>query len=415
MYNKSLIAIGLLLCCRLAAPVLAQTALPPLQEGIWRGQIATQGQQVPFNFEISQKEGKPLLRLINAGEKLVLDELRLEADSLHIAMHIFDAELVARVSNGRQMTGYFVKNVPGVSDYRLPFTATAGQNFRFREALAAPSGNVSGKWEVAFTNAEGKKTQAVGLFEQKGTRVTGTFLTPTGDYRYLEGELNADTLHLSTFVGESLMLFRAKLAADGSLAGDYWSGKAAHSTWVAKRNEQAQLPDAGKLTFLKPGYERIDFSFPNIEGQTVSLNAERYKGKVVIVQLLGSWCPNCMDETAFLAPYYKKHRAKGLEVVGLAYERSPKLEDAKPRLAKMKQRMGVEYEVLFAGTSDKEAASATLPMLNHVMAFPTTIYIDRQGKVRKVHTGFSGPGTGKYYEEFVEEFDKFIKGLLREK
>jgi thiol-disulfide isomerase/thioredoxin len=132
------------------------------------------------------------------------------------------------------------------------------------------------------------------------------------------------------------------------------------------------------------------------------------------VQIMGSWCPNCMDETNFLSPWYRKNRERGVEIIGLAYEKNPDFSVSAPKLKKMITRFGIEYNVLLAGQNDKAKASLTLPMLNRVLAFPTTIFIDRNGKVRKIHTGFSGPGTGEYYTQFVEEFEQFVDKLVAE-
>ena len=159
---------------------------------------------------------------------------------------------------------------------------------------------------------------------------------------------------------------------------------------------------------------RIDFEFPDAEGRPLSLKDERFKDKVVVVQIMGSWCPNCMDETRFLAPWYKQNRERGVEVVGLSFERSARLEDAAPLMRRMAERYEVSYAILHAGSSDKATAARSLPMLNHIMSFPTTIFIDRKGRVRQIHTGFSGPSTGVYYDTYVEEFNRFMDKLLAE-
>jgi len=119
-----------------------------------------------------------------------------------------------------------------------------------------------------------------------------------------------------------------------------------------------------------------------------------------------------MDETKFYSNWYKKNKSKDIEFLGLAYENSTDFEYAKDRVEKMKRKLNVEYDFVIAGTSNKQSASESLPMLNEIMSFPTTIFLDKNGKVRKIHTGFSGPATGKYYEEFVDEFNTFIKDLL---
>lgn len=130
---------------------------------------------------------------------------------------------------------------------------------------------------------------------------------------------------------------------------------------------------------------------------------------------MGSWCPNCMDETNFLAPWYKKNKERGVEIVGLAFEHSDDLAVSAPKLKRMISRFNIEYPVLLAGTNTNEATAKALPMLNKVMSYPTTIFIDKEGKVREIHTGFSGPGTGKYYDEFVTEFNQLMDKLISEK
>ena len=255
----------------------------------------------------------------------------------------------------------------------------------------------------------------MGIFEQKGSDVTGTFLTPTGDYRYLAGNVKGDSLFLSCFDGSHAFLFKAARQPDGTLQGKAWYGLEDTETWTAKLDPNAKLPDADALTYLKPGYETFDFKFPNADGKMVSLQDPAFKDKVVVVQIMGSWCPNCMDETRFLSPWYKKNRDRGVEIVGLAFERSKKLEDSAPKLRKMSERYDVYYPIVLAGLSDKDSAATALPMLNHVMSFPTTIVLDKKHKVRNIHTGFSGPGTGKYYDEFVADFNRLIDKLVAEK
>ena len=177
---------------------------------------------------------------------------------------------------------------------------------------------------------------------------------------------------------------------------------------------QAALPDPTTLTFLKPGYSSLDFSFKNTQGKTISLKDPAYRGKVVLVQIMGSWCPNCMDESRFLAPYYQKNKKRGLEIIGLAYEKSTDPSFAYPKLDRMKERFGIQYEVLLAGTNDKSVAAASLPALEKVLSFPTLIVIDKKGMVREIHTGFSGPGTGVYYDKFKSDFTRLMDQLLAE-
>ncbi|WP_187263882.1 peroxiredoxin family protein [Pontibacter beigongshangensis] len=381
--------------------------------GSWRAQLSTQGQQIPFIMEASEQNGKTVLYLVNGEERILLDDVQQQGDSLRIGLHIFDADLIVKVE-GEKMAGRLVKH-DAPSYYGIPFTATHGQSYRFSENPAPATYNYAGKWEVTFSDKEGKTTQAVGLFEQNENYLTGTFMTTTGDYRYLEGEVAGESLALSAFDGNHVYLFKAAPADSSTINGEFYSGITGYRTWTATRNENAALAHADSLTFLKPGYDELAFSFPNIDGKEVSLSDPKFKDKVVVVQLLGTWCPNCLDETNYLAPFYKKNKDRGFEIIGLGFERNPEFEKAAARLRKMKDRLDIAYELLVAGPADGKAAAAALPALNHVMSFPTTIIIDKKGKVRKIHTGFSGPGTGQYYEDWVEDFNRTIDKLLAEK
>lgn len=379
-----------------------------LQPGTWRGVIELQGQQLPFQFEVEKSDSGYRVYLRNASEKIALDEVSIKGDSVDMVLHIFDASLKAKIE-GNRLSGTFYKNY--APDFSLPFTAEFGKDYRYAEAGEA-SVDFSGKYQIEFTTTENKYA-SIGVFEQNGNRVTGTFLTPTGDYRFLEGNVIDKQLFLSTFDGNHAFVFTAGLDGD-SIKGDYYSGKSSHETWKGVRNDNATMPDADTLTYLKPGYETLEFSFPDVDGRKVSLKDEKFKGKVVVLQIFGTWCPNCMDETKFLTQWYRENRDRGVEVLGLAYERKPDFTYASERVRKMKSKLGVPYDFVIAGVNDKEKAAETLPALNQVLAFPTTIFIGKDGKVKKIHTGFSGPGTGIYYEQFVQQFNESINSYLAE-
>ncbi|TPE42826.1 peroxiredoxin family protein [Pontibacter mangrovi] len=384
-----------------------------IKPGSWRVALQhAEGKEIPFIMEAEEKNGKTVLYLVNGEERILVDDIEQEGDSVKIGLHIFDADLIAKVE-GDKMAGRFVKN-DTQEPYAVPFTAEHGQENRFAANPAPANFDYDGKWEVVFTPRGGEPYVAIGEFKQDGNYATGTFLTETGDYRYLEGQVAGNELQLSTFDGNHAYLFTATPDNDSTLTGNFYAGMSGYESWTGKRNPDAELASADSLTFLKPGYETLSFTFPNLEGEQVSLSDDKYKGKVVIVQLVGSWCPNCMDETNFLAPYYDKNKDRGLEIIGLGFERSPEFDQAAARLKKMQERLNVNYDLLVAGVSDKAAAAEALPALNHVLSFPTTIFIGRDGKVRKIHTGFSGPGTGKYYDEFVADFNKTMEELLAE-
>ena len=405
-------------------------AVPPtLAPGPWRGVLAAQGQEIPFLFEVKTEAGKPVVYLINQGlngeERLRCDDIKSAGDSTTIRLHAFDAALVVRADGANKLQGTWVK-YDAKTPYRVPLTATAGAQELFPAAKSAEAtGNFGGTWRASF--GEGKESYpATGVFTQQGSKLTGTFLTTTGDYRYLSGQVSGQRMRVSTFDGSHAFLFTAqngpqepvditKDYAPNTLFGDFYAGKSGHETWTAVPDPQAKLPDADTLTYLKKGESRLNFKFPNVfEGGAISPTDPKYRGKVVVLQILGSWCPNCMDETNFLAPWYEKNKARGVEIIGLGYERSADYDVSAPKLRNMRERFKVGYDVAFAGVSNKDSVARSLPQLAKFLAFPTTIFLDKKGNVRKIHTGFSGPGTGKYYQEEIDGFNKTIDKLLKE-
>ncbi len=378
--------------------------------GKWRFEFDLNSAKLPFNAQIMETDGNLQFYTKNGDERIRADEFELIGDSIFIRLPIFNTGLKGRVTQKGLEGSFFDYSRKG--QYSIPFKAS--QDFTNRFAVEVPPKvDVSGKWRVEFSPGSDNKYTAIGQFDQDGNRATGTFLTPTGDYRYLEGNVSGDSLFLSCFDGSHVFLFKAKVNED-NISGDFWSGTHWQENWTGTRDETYELPDPNKLTFLKPGYDKLDFAFENMEDRTVRLSDERYTDKVVIVQLMGSWCPNCMDETAYLVSLHKKYHAQGLEIVSLAFEKSDVKETNLRSLTRLKEHFNIPYEILLAGKASKKEAAEKLPMLNHVISFPTTIFIDRQGSVRRIHTGFSGPGTGEYYKEFVEETDQFVTQLLIE-
>jgi len=383
---------------------------PDLQIGKWRGVFGYLGTEIPFNFSVEDDTaGNVKVLLTNADERFQLDSVRYERDSVIIPIDVYDALLIAKV-NKDSLHGYFRKNQSAKQG--IPFKAARNQTFRFGKEENNSTSQIksSGTWSV-FINGEKGQRYTVGKFHQTGTKVTGTFLTITGDYRYFEGTVEGDSLKVSAFSGSNPTLFKARFSDSLHLEGVYlsFSGK---SKVMAIKNDTAKLPDPYKLTYLKKGFDKLEFSFPDLSGKTVSLTDLKFRGKVVIVTIQGSWCPNCLDEAAFLSPWYKQNKERGVEIIGLSFERKDDLAFARQRIEKFIKRFDIQYYVLFAGLSDKAEASKKLPALNAVLAFPTTIILDRSGKVWKIHTGFSGPATGAPYEEFIQEFKADVDAAL---
>jgi thiol-disulfide isomerase/thioredoxin len=134
----------------------------------------------------------------------------------------------------------------------------------------------------------------------------------------------------------------------------------------------------------------------------------------VVVTLAGSWCPNCHDEAVYLQPYYLQHQSEGLEVVGLMFEQFDTTPEARDAVQRFRDRHAITYPLLLAGIADRDDAATRLPQLNGVYAYPTTIFVDRKGLVRHIHTGFSGPATGEHFKALTQDFDNRVRALLAE-
>jgi thiol-disulfide isomerase/thioredoxin len=398
------------------APSGAPGLIRRLQVGEWGVYLRRKdGINIMFNFYVKDSLGKQVIYIRNGDERLLVDDIQWKLDSVVIRLPFFESQLRATQSKDGWLDGVWLKRLQ--EGYQsMDFTAFQNVNFRFPGGLR-PATDISGRWAAQFGDpAKKSPAHLVGEFVAKGGYLTGTFLDPTGDYRYLEGVVTRDSLKLSCFDGGHAYYFRARITSDSTLEGQYFSGANFSEPWTAVRDANAKLPDEFSLTKWRKDAGTMDFSFPDLNGKTVSFSDERFTNKVVLVQIMGSWCPNCMDETRFLSEFYDRYHSKGVEIVGLAYERSTDFARSQKSLLAFQQRFGVKYPILITGVTvdDPQKADKTLPQLEAIVGFPTTIFVDKQGRIAKIHTGFNGPGTGAHYEEQKKEFYGIVDGLLGE-
>ncbi|RAJ02300.1 peroxiredoxin [Chitinophaga skermanii] len=396
-----------------------KAAAPKLFPGVWQAKLHREdGAQIVFNFDVQTgKNGKQVIYIINAKERMKVDEIRVTKDSAFIKMPFFDNEFKAAFTKHGGLEGLWIRHLAD-NDVSIRFTAEPRNNVRFKTS-EAPKFNVEGRWPTYFFNPNRKDSSfAIGEFQQdKGGIVTGTFLTTSGDYRYLQGVVDGDKLKLSTFDGSHAYLFEATITDENTLKdGIFYAGITAKENFVANKDANAKLPDERTLNTLRPGESKLDFTYPDLNGKKVSINDARYKNKVVIVTVGGSWCPNCMDETAYLTKWYEKNKSRGVEIIALAYERTTDYEKSRKAAEGFAKRFNVTYPVLITQVTpgDPQKTEKTLPQLTGLKGFPTSIFIDKKGNVREVHTGFSGPGTGEHYEEYKRNLDKLVSDLLAE-
>jgi peroxiredoxin len=389
----------------------------PMKTGSWQGELQLNGTtRLPFYFEFKRAKEKTTIEIMNGEERIVVDEITETADSINFRMPFFDSEFKCEVKpGGKELEGEWI-NHSKKDNPSIPFRAYKGREYSCDKSLPIFNTLQSSKWEVTFSPNTPQSEKALGIFQfnAKEHKVTGTFLTESGDYRYLSGYACTDWIYLSCFDGVHAYYFHWKIQGDGTLAGDFYSGSTGYEKWIAKPNNNFALHNPDSLTFLKKGYTGVDFKFKNTEGKEVSSKDEQFRNKVVVIQIMGSWCPNCMDEARYYSGIYPKYKDKGLVAVGLAFEKSTDPAVALPNVQRMKKRLNIPYDILLTGKSGAAGASEALPGLNAVVAFPTTIYLDKKGRVRKIYTGFSGPGTGVYFDKYKEENERFLEKLLAE-
>ncbi len=382
-----------------------------LEPGSYRAVLESPGGELPFGLDVAREESGLVLYLVNGKERVRVPEVVVEAGKLSARMPGYENTMTATIS-GDELEGEVTLVRAGGQKQSMPLKAMRGEAWRFHQEPLADNADFSGRWSVTFTDDKGRTSPGVAEFEQMFGTVAGTMLTPTGDYRFLAGDARGDDLQLSRFDGAQAHLFRARLNQRGELEGQHWSGNFGHERFVALRNPDVELDMSSVATDMKDPAAKLQFTFPDLDGKPVSLSDPRFEGKVVIVTLAGSWCPNCHDEAAFLAQLHREHQAEGLEVVSLMFEHFGDFKQAANATRRFRKSTGIDYVTLIAGTSSGDDADKALPQLTGVFAFPTTIWVDRTGVVRKVHAGFAGPATGAHYTELTREFTDFTRELL---
>lgn len=360
--------------------------------------------------------GKPeRLEFINDSEILEVNTITHAGDSLFFALPVFETSFRLRQTAPDTLKGILTKGITnGVQEWQVVAYPSGG---RVPQANQPPAVNLSGRWLVEFQRADGSWRPAVAEWQQQGNRLTGTIINPSGDYRYLEGAVWGRQFYLSAFDGAHIYAFTGQVPTDSTIAnGVFFSGRAPGDAWRAVKNAQATLPDTGPAAALVPGSSKLSFTFPDLDSNLVSLSDTRFKGKVVVVQLMGSWCPNCMDETRFLNEFYKGQAERQVEIVSLAYELSTNFARSAAALRKLQTRFGVAYPMLITGarSADADKAAKTLPQLTDIKYFPTTLFVDKSGNIRQVHSGFFGPGAPAYFEAYKQQFFETINRLLKE-
>ena len=375
--------------------------------GEYRAEIITKDNSIlPFKFELAEESNKLVMVVDNDKETLIYDDIIFDGDSIKILMPPYDAVIIAKSQN-ESLHGRYLKEESGKE---APFYAILNNESKFQSDKKA-NFSLNGKYKTVFRPKN--PYPGLGLFKQEGNRVSGTFRKNTGDTRFLSGITFGDSILLSTFDGAHPYLIKAEKKGDTIFGNLHYYNDSITEFWMIE-DQDYELADSKTLTKLKDGVQSINFNFKDTTGKLVSLNDAQFKDKVVVVQILGTWCPNCLDETQFFLSYLEENPNEDLAFVGLSVEAARSEEKAMKRIKNMINKFNIPYPILLAqyGGTDKEKFLKKIPMLENLISYPTTIIIDKSGKVNSIHTGFNGPATGQAYVDYKEDFKTEIKGLL---
>jgi thiol-disulfide isomerase/thioredoxin len=363
---------------------------------------------IPAQMEI---DSAMLLTLVNGEEKIVLKNSSRTGDTIVTRIEPYLSALHYVINRPDSITGYWVDE--SRDNYKIPFTAKPTTGSLNETKMWA-----SKTFDVTFSpDCEDCSYKAVGVFDADANKLTGTFLTESGDYRYLQGRVDGgdsrSDFHLSCFDGAHLFYFTGTIVNDSIQNGMFYSGKHHSEKWIAAYNEKAELRDPDSLTFLKDGATSLDFAVRNMKGDSVQFNNESYLNKVTVIQIMGTWCPNCSDETRFWSDV-RNQFGENLQIIPVAFERGEAFEKHVAAISNYKSQFQLPYEVYIGGSVSKSTAAQVFHSLNAISSYPTSIIIDKKGKVRKIHTGFYGPSTGKYHSLYTERLRLFVQQLLQE-
>ncbi len=351
--------------------------------------------------------------IVNGPERQPISEFALESDQLILRFPHYNSEIKARFTDDRQrMTGTWSKR-SGAKMTEMSFRAEAAMKSNQAPVHeTAPVHEVdrfAGRWRATFESSD---DPAVAIFDVERGTVQGTFLTTTGDYRYLAGIVLNGRLRLSTFDGAHAFLFDATLGADGALAGNFWSGSSWHEKWTAMRDDAAKLPDGFEQVHVVQQPDWSELSLRDLQGDAQTLDNGTFFGDLTIINVFGSWCPNCHDEAPFLVDLEKRYATHGLKVVGLAFEAAGDFDQDVVQVNRFIKRHSVTYPVFLGGISDKQKATEAIGFIDEIKAYPTSIFVDRAGKVIAIYSGFSGPATGAAHLELKQRFVQIIQRQL---
>lgn len=385
--------------------LLLLLASAPGPAGTWRAALDLAGGELRFGIVIEGSAPQLRGRLCNGGQCQPFTTVSQDGDSLVLGLDDYAAS-IAIVLRGDSLVGRY-HNVGRKGPRTIPFRASRG-----RWAVQPGPAALLGRWDAWFQSGF-DQTPRVLVFQNGRSGLEGTVISNSGDYGQFAGGVTGDSFAIAHFDGSFVYLLAGRLDGD-TLRGTFHAGLRSQTEFVAVRS-------TGKPHLTPPtAVTRADtsapfqFGFPDLSGAMVRATDSRFRGRVVLLDIFGSWCPTCHDAAPALVELYRRYHARGLEVVGVAFEVTGDSAQDAPLVRRYRDKFRIPFPLLLGGVSDAEAVSAALPQLEGFTAFPTTVFVGRDGRVRRIHAGFYGPATGGQQAALVAEFRQEIEKLLGE-
>jgi thiol-disulfide isomerase/thioredoxin len=374
------------------------------QPRIWNCALAIQDREISFSLQ--QKSGSNTLQLLNGKETIELDQWFLKDDSINYPLSVFDGVLRIPFPIPDPIAGRYCKLDSKVPGYFLPFRTIYKNQTEIKD-LAQKQNALHKEWKCLFSEEGLVQDSGYMVIEQNGNLLHATILTNTGDYRFLNGELKGDKAFLQTFDGGHTYYFEMMFHPSfKSWEGGFYYGRSGKQNFSGRSVSGNFLTDG----FTKPPAGRFHFSALDSNGRLRTETDPELIGKAMVVQIMGTWCPNCLDESRFLVEAFSG-KPDNVAFVGLAFERKNDPEYARKRIGVVKNKLRISYPIYWAGISNKDSATKALQSQFKVTSFPTTVFVRKDGSILKVHSGFTGPATGFYYDKWKQEFAILLKEL----
>jgi thiol-disulfide isomerase/thioredoxin len=376
---------------------------PP--SGSWDAGVVVNGVLIPFRFELTVVGNDARGAFFNGDERVRSTTGSYRAGSLGLRFAHYASSLQAQWVDGRLTGAYGRSGQPAYAFQARPHAPAPLSNSK------VPS--IAGQWEIAVKSPKGEAAWRM-FVRQSGAEVTASILRVDGDTGALAGSYQDGKFVLSHFSGARPLLLEVTPKVDGSLAL-VQNGKTEYTAFKSKLARAKKLPlpaDPSRWTSVKDPTQPLRFSAPDLNGKVVTESDPRFKGKVVLVNVMGSWCPNCHDEAPFLEELYRAYRNRGLEIVALSFEDAEQLRDP-ARLKAFIAAYDIDYTVLLGG--EPSEVHEKLPQALNLSTWPATFFVARSGLVQGTHAGFAGKATGAAHEELKAELRATVEKLLAQK